>query len=734
MSAAAKQGEGTTATTANSSKMCSEFANKTLQDYEVLAVMGNGAFGTCYKVKDKTTGELYAWKGMNYDELDDEKCESLISEISVLRQLQHPNIVQYYHHLVNREAKSIYIVMECCDGGDLAQLIQRARGQRQRFEEPYIWRVLFQLCRALQVCHNQIPSGTILHRDIKPANIFLDVAGNVKLGDFGLARVLRRDQSFAASFVGTPHYMSPELVKGRQYDRKSDVWAVGCLIYELCALRPPFRGRAFAQLSENIAHGEFSAIPGVYSQDLQSIIGFMLAVDHEQRPSIEVITRHPLLVRNISQLDGEFPRLVAADNDFPAGVGKLFMDTEPELSSTMFTEQYSFNEGYGQRRLSVSGVFTPDLRSELFYSAKRRIFASKQLLQSDPSLYESIQRETERDRETESKRAGSAVEEKSPRRITQHIFDDALQQRLHAIRAQESLLEQRANELQAAELRVQAMERELLQKLEQVEAQAQAQKQQQPCQCQRKQLPPPAIPPRKPVTRHDDTYCSIELNETSPTVAKLNLAMLTAPKQLHSATSSSINNNNNTLRKVTFQSPPKLSKVAATTSQPSVALPMQTSVSSNESGDSQASSTRRKSILALFGLSRAPKAAVAKTTTTTTSAPEQAQRRQPLAVKPPASQQLAPPPAPPQQQQQLTNMWTKEQKRAAFDLLAAMNAAEKDAASVAQPGRRQQMRQSVRERNSSLQRNRMRRSLVLGGSSGGQSKPLLVASREQMLI
>lgn len=689
------------------SKMCSEFANKTLQDYEVLAVMGNGAFGTCYKVKDKTTGELYAWKGMNYDELNDEKCESLISEISVLRQLQHPNIVQYYHHLVNREAKSIYIVMECCDGGDLAQLIQRARTQRQRFEEPYIWRVLFQLCRALQVCHNQIPSGTILHRDIKPANIFLDAAGNVKLGDFGLARVLRRDQSFAASFVGTPHYMSPELVKGRQYDRKSDVWAVGCLIYELCALRPPFRGRAFAQLSENIAHGEFNSIPSIYSQDLQTIIGFMLAVDHEQRPSIEVITRHPLLVRNISQLGSEFPRLVSAGEDFNVpGVGKLFADT-PELSSTMFTEQYSFNEGYGQRRLSVSGVFTPDLRSELFYSAKRRIFASKQLQQSDPSLYESIQRVTEQ---------SAPAPEKSPRRITQHIFDDALQQRLHAIRAQESLLEQRASELEAAELRVQAMERELQQKLEQVE---QAQKN---CQCgSRQRQVPPAIPPRKPTPsmRHDDTYCSIELNETSPTVAKLNLAMLTAPKQLHSAT-----NSNNTLRKVTFQSPPKLSKVAAS-SQPSLPMPMQTSVSSNESADSHASSTRRKSILALFGLSRAPKA-VAKPT----PAPEQPQRRPPLAVKPPATQQLAPP----QQTstQQLTNMWTKEQKRAAFDLLAAMNAAEKDAASVV-PGRRQQLRQSVRERNSSLQRNRMRRSLVLAGS-GGLPKPLLVASREQMLI
>ncbi|XP_064547136.1 serine/threonine-protein kinase Nek2 [Drosophila montana] len=716
MSSTDQLGGGGSAVESPAHKNTSEFANKTLQDYEVLAVMGNGAFGTCYKVKDKTTGVLYAWKGMNYDELDDEKCESLISEISVLRQLQHPNIVQYYHHLVNREAKSIYIVMECCDGGDLAQLIQRARTQRQRFEEPYIWRVLFQLCRALQVCHNKIPSGTILHRDIKPANIFLDASGNVKLGDFGLARVLRRDQSFAASFVGTPHYMSPELVKGRQYDRKSDVWAVGCLIYELCALRPPFRGRAFEQLSANIAHGQFSCIPAIYSSDLQSIIGFMLAVDHEQRPGIEVITRHPLLVRNINQLVAEFPRLVDAGEDFQLpGVGKLFPES-PELSSTLFTEQYSFNEGYGQRRLSVTGVFTPDLRSELFYSAKRRIFGSKQLQKSDPSLYESIRRE-----------------QPSPQRITQNIFNDALQQRLHAIRAHESLLDQRASELQAAEERVKAMERELRLKLEQAEqlaqAQAQALAQAQskcPCQC-RQQVPP--VPPRKPLpSRHDDTYCSIELNETSPTVAKMNLAMLTAPKQLQS-------NNSNTLRRVTFQSPPKCTKYSlepATAATQAAPLPMQTSVSSNESAESHASSTRRKSILSLFGLSRASKApakpaAPAQPAALAPAALDQQHqpRRPPLAAKLPATQQ------PQQPAQQLTNMWTKEQKRAAFDLLAAMNAAEKDAAGVG-AARRQQLRQSVRERNSSMQRNRMRRSLVL--STGVQQKPLLMASREQMLI
>ncbi|XP_017085310.1 serine/threonine-protein kinase Nek2 [Drosophila eugracilis] len=730
-----------------------DFSRKTLQDYEVLAVMGNGSFGTCYKVRDKNTGELFAWKGMNYDELDEAKCEALVSEISVLRQLQHPNIVQYYHHLVNREAKSIYIVMECCAGGDLAQIVQLARSQRQRFEEPYIWKVLFQLCRALQVCHNKIPNGTILHRDIKPANIFLDAAGNAKLGDFGLARMLRRDQSFAASFVGTPHYMSPELVRGRKYDRKSDVWAVGCLVYEMCALRPPFRGRAFDQLSEKIAQGEFSRIPTVYSADLQEIIAFMLAVDHEQRPGIEVIIRHPLVVRNISDLDGKFPNLIEAGDDFykfPIG-GKLFededeLDVAPELSSTLFTEQYSFNEGYGQRRLSVTGVFTPDLRSELFYSAKRKIFPSKKLQLSDPALYESIRREEqaeERQVELEEERRLKNYRDKqkhqeilsnqplkeaadSPRAITQNIFDEVLKTRLHAIRAQESLLQQKLEELQArekeiqlAEQRVQSLERQLQEKLLQQEKNT--------CSCRQSLAPP--IPPRKPVkSQHDDTYCTIELNETSPTVAKLNLATMPAPKSL------------NNLRKVTFQSPQKFVTygienipppvVNPTINPPPASVPMQISVSSNDSGDSQASSTRRKSILSLFGLSRGSKAS-SKSLPTVNQGPQAASvrvQRPPLALKAQVTQEQ-PAAVPP-----VANLWTKEQKKQAFELLAAMNAAEREAGSGPAGGtgpggaRRQHLRQSVRERNSSLQRNRMRRSLVV--PSGHQK----LSTRDQMVI
>lgn len=759
----------------------SNFAKKTLQDYEVISVIGNGAFGTCFKVRDKDTGELYAWKGMDYDELSEIQKESLVSEIRVLRQLQHPNIVQYYHHLVNHEAKSIFIVMECCEGGDLAQLIAKAKAENKRFEERYIWRVLFQICRALQVCHNKIKDGTILHRDIKPANIFLDMEGNAKLGDFGLARMLRRNESFAETFVGTPYYMSPEIVKGSKYDRKSDVWAVGCLIYEMCALRPPFKGKEFTQLSANISNGKFSSIPDVYSNDLQEIIAFMLEVEHEHRPSIEVISRHPILVRNIIDLGNQFPKLIdieSGEQDFYVSSNesdaRSKLDYSPlrDFSSTTFSEQNSFHEGYGQRRLSITGVFTPDLRTELFYSAKRRIFPINPKLQlSDPELYETIRREEyatidETVMPTAAKQPSLANESAtSPDLLTRDVFDCVLQERLHAIRAQESLLQQREEilnmreqQLNEKEKRLIAFEQSLVAKHntlieEQIIKSNPPSRPSSVNERSRMPLPdvkttsplPPPIPPRKAPTL-DETYCTIEPSDTTllhqPTVAKLDLASLPAPKAFPA------------LRKVTFQSPKKFitydieSKTSKITA-PSNTNQMQTSVSSKGSDDSAESSSttnstsstthRRKSILSIFGLSRNNKdvnnktPATAQSTTSSSSSSVQGN----IAQSSNTQERLTPPPTKEErilskcETAELTNIWTREHKKAAFEMLAAMNAASRSSDTTNNLGNapRHKIRQSVRER-STLQRNRMRRSLMTAGDH--HVRPM--CTREQIVL
>ena len=132
-----------------------------------------------------------------------------------------------------------------------------------------------QICLALQACHGQhCKSGNqvkILHRDLKPANVFLDENKDVKLGDFGLARVLHHDTSFAKTFVGTPYYMSPEQMNKNLYNEKSDIWSLGCLVYEMCSLVPPFTASNQKFLAEKIKQGVFRRIPSRYSDSLQVI-------------------------------------------------------------------------------------------------------------------------------------------------------------------------------------------------------------------------------------------------------------------------------------------------------------------------------------------------------------------------------------------------------------------------------------------------------------------------------
>ncbi|XP_039286890.1 serine/threonine-protein kinase Nek2 [Nilaparvata lugens] len=272
-----------------------------LEDFEVLEVIGSGSFGTCYKVCNKYDKMIYVCKAIDYGKMDENQKELLVSEVNVLSGLKHPNIVQYYSRIIHKKTTTLYIIMEYCEGGDLASIVVSCKKNKKPIEEGFIWQVLYQTGRALQACHSHLKNVVVLHRDIKPANVFLDSAGNVKLGDFGLARILQKDESCAETVVGTPFYMSPEVLGGGKYNRKSDIWALGCLIYELCALSPPFVASSFKLLTSSIKNGRFDRIPSYYSDDLQKMISFMLSVDHEYRPTIEMVLHHPAVVVRVSQ-------------------------------------------------------------------------------------------------------------------------------------------------------------------------------------------------------------------------------------------------------------------------------------------------------------------------------------------------------------------------------------------------------------------------------------------------
>ncbi|XP_040207418.1 serine/threonine-protein kinase Nek2 [Rana temporaria] len=267
-----------------------------VEDYDMLYTIGSGSYGKCQKIRRKADGKVLVWKELDYGTMSETEKQMLVSEVNLLRELKHPNIVRYYDRIIDRTNTTLYIVMEYCEGGDLASLIAKCTKERQYLEEDFILSVFVQLALALKDCHKRGDGGhTVLHRDLKPANIFLDAKRNVKLGDFGLARILHHDTSFAKTFVGTPYYMSPEQMNRMSYNEKSDIWSLGCLLYELCALSPPFTAYNQKELAEKIKIGKFRRIPYRYSEELNQIITQMLNLKDYLRPSIEEVLQTPLV-------------------------------------------------------------------------------------------------------------------------------------------------------------------------------------------------------------------------------------------------------------------------------------------------------------------------------------------------------------------------------------------------------------------------------------------------------
>ncbi|KAI9567210.1 kinase-like domain-containing protein [Boletus coccyginus] len=276
-----------------------------LELYEPLDIIGNGSFGIIRKVRRKSDGLICARKELNFERMSDRDRKQIVAEVNILKELDHEHIVRYHDRHVDRDAGILYILMEYCGGGDLSSVIKQAQKHNRPVPEDTVWNYFMQILLALQHCHhppNLAPDldgkerrPQILHRDLKPDNVFLDDNNSVKLGDFGLSKALPQ-ASFASTYVGTPYYMSPELMQEKAYDSKSDIWSLGCLIYELCALKPPFHeAKTHAELSIFIRNGRIPPLPRGYSQTLASTIKAMMNLNPAMRPSAAQLLQHERL-------------------------------------------------------------------------------------------------------------------------------------------------------------------------------------------------------------------------------------------------------------------------------------------------------------------------------------------------------------------------------------------------------------------------------------------------------
>ncbi|XP_074807238.1 serine/threonine-protein kinase Nek1 isoform X8 [Natator depressus] len=272
-----------------------------MEKYIKVQKIGEGSFGKAILVKAKENSRQYVVKEINISKMSNKEREESRREVAVLANMKHPNIVLYRESF--EENGSLYIVMDYCEGGDLFRRINAQKGIL--FSEDQIMDWFVQICLALKHVHDR----KILHRDIKSQNIFLTKDGTIQLGDFGIARVLNSTVELARTCIGTPYYLSPEICRNKPYNNKSDIWALGCVLYEMCTLKHAFEAGNMKNLVLKIISGSFPPVSLHYSYDLRNLLSQLFKRNPRDRPSVNSILEKIFIAKRVEKF--LTPQLIA---------------------------------------------------------------------------------------------------------------------------------------------------------------------------------------------------------------------------------------------------------------------------------------------------------------------------------------------------------------------------------------------------------------------------------------
>ena len=270
-----------------------------MDNFEIICKLGTGGFSKVYKVRRKEDNLIYALKKVQILNLSEKQQQNSLNEIRVLASIKNKYILQYKEAFLDPKDSTLCLVMEYADKGDLENRIKEQKKRGKYFNERDIWRIFIQLIKGLKSLHDL----NIMHRDIKSSNIFLFSDGTAKLGDLNVCKILSDENNLAKTQAGTPSFAAPEVWMEKPYGLKSDIWSLGCVLYEIVTLKCPFNSNNVVELYNKILVGEFNKIPKKFSKDLSYVIENMIKYEPEKRISCENILKYENKLLNKKEND-----------------------------------------------------------------------------------------------------------------------------------------------------------------------------------------------------------------------------------------------------------------------------------------------------------------------------------------------------------------------------------------------------------------------------------------------
>ena len=247
------------------------------EKYQIISKLGKGGFGTVYLVVNKKDNKSYAMKEFSIENETKEKIDFIEKEAEILSKFESRYIVKYYN--CERVNNKFYILMEYCDGINLKEFIEEYRAKNELIHQNFLNKIIKQICLGIKVIH----SKNIIHRDLKPENIFMNSKKEIKIGDFGISKQLDSYKKYTMTVnkAGTQDYTSPEIIRKGIYNYKTDIYSLGCIIYELFTLRNYYLDK----LSDEIKNINET----IYDHRWQNIIKSSLIPDYNKRLNINQI-------------------------------------------------------------------------------------------------------------------------------------------------------------------------------------------------------------------------------------------------------------------------------------------------------------------------------------------------------------------------------------------------------------------------------------------------------------